>query len=133
VKRLGTFALLAALALAGCGGSKSDIGLLDVSRLSSNWPKMVDATTQMNADQQAIAQSREGNDVKSHQMAALQGRYAQLQDDLVKEVQTAAAKVAQDKHLKLIVTRENVGYGGVDITTDVEKELGFTEKASPSP
>jgi hypothetical protein len=32
-----------------------------------------------------------------------------------------------------VVTREFVGYGGVDITPDVEKAMGITESASPSP
>lgn len=127
-------ALLAALIVtAGCTGSHSDIGLLDVSRLTSNWPKFMNAANQLNADEAAIANSRGSTRDKQRRVIELQGRYAQLQDQLVGEVRTAAEKVAKSKNLKIVVTRENVGYGGTDITPDVEKELGFTEKASPSP
>lgn len=126
-------ALLAALMVTGCAGSHSDIGLLDVSRLTSNWPKFMNAANQLNADEAAIANSRGSTRDKQRRVIELQGRYAQLQDQLVGEVRTAAEKVAKSKNLKIVVTRENVGYGGTDITPDVEKELGFTEKASPSP
>ncbi len=126
-------ALLAALIVTGCTGSHSDIGLLDVSRLTSNWPKFMNAANQLNADEAAIASSRGSTRDKQRRVIDLQGRYAQLQDQLVGEVRTAAEKVAKSKNLKIVVTRENVGYGGTDITSDVEEELGFTEKASPSP
>ena len=126
-------ALLAALIVTGCAGSHSDIGLLDVSRLTSNWPKFMNANNQLNADSAAIASGPGSTRDKQRRLIQLQGRYAQLQDELVGEVRTAAEKVAKSKNLKMVVTRENVGYGGSDITADVEKELGFTEKASPSP
>ena len=45
----------------------------------------------------------------------------------------AANKVAGDKHLTYVFTRQYVGYGGVDITPDVEKILKIEEKPSPSP
>jgi len=31
------------------------------------------------------------------------------------------------------VTKEGVGYGGVDITKDVEKAMNITDKATPAP
>ena len=39
----------------------------------------------------------------------------------------------EQRQLKLVLTREGVGYGGVDITADVEKALNITEKATPTP
>jgi Skp family chaperone for outer membrane proteins len=48
-------------------------------------------------------------------------------------VHDAAQQVANDKHLRYVFTRQNVGYGGVDITPDVEKILQIVEKATPSP
>jgi hypothetical protein len=32
-----------------------------------------------------------------------------------------------------VFTQQYVGYGGVDITSDVEKILNITERASPAP
>ncbi len=45
----------------------------------------------------------------------------------------AASKIATARQLKLVLTREGIGYGGVDITGEVEKALNITEKASPTP
>lgn len=128
------FAVLTAIALAGCGKSaESSIGLVDVNRLSSNWPKYTNFANQFAADEQAIMNQRTSNDQKRRSAAQLAQRQAQVESQLVKEVRDATTQVATQKHLSLVVTREFVGYGGTDITGDVEKILGITEKATPSP
>jgi hypothetical protein len=128
------FAALAALALGGCGHAPgSSIGLVDVNRLSSNWPKYTNFANQFAADEQAIMSGRGSNDQKRRQAAQLAQRQAQVESELVKEVRDATTQVATQKHLSLVVTREFVGYGGTDITGDVEKILGISEKATPSP
>jgi len=48
-------------------------------------------------------------------------------------VRNAANQVASDKHLQYVLTQQYVGYGGVDITPDVEKILQIVEKATPTP
>ena len=126
-------AALGAALLAGCAGSASPVGLVDVQRLTANWPVYTNAQNQLVADQRAIAASRGSNADKQRQVIALQQRYSQLSNQLVSQVRAAAAKVAGEKQLKLVVTREFVGYGGTDITGDVEKLLGITEKPTPSP
>jgi Skp family chaperone for outer membrane proteins len=66
-------------------------------------------------------------------MAQLQQKYGNLSQQLVGQIRDAATKVAQQKNLKLVVTKEFVTYGGTDITPDVEKAMGITEtSASPS-
>ncbi|MDQ6822951.1 MAG: OmpH family outer membrane protein [Candidatus Eremiobacteraeota bacterium] len=126
--------ILAAAVLAGCGSkTQSSVGLVDVARLTSNWPQYVNYNNQLVSDEQAIGQGRGSNAQKQQQARELQRRYAQIQADLVAKVRAAAAQVAQQKNIKLVVTREFVGFGGVDITPDVEKILGITERATPSP
>lgn len=120
------------LLLAGCGGG-SPIGLVDVARLTANWSTYTNAQNQLLADERAITASKVPNAQKQRQVTALQQKYAQVSNQLVNQVRDAAAKVAQQKQLKLVVTRQFVGYGGTDITADVEKILGITEKATPSP
>lgn len=85
------------------------------------------------ADQRAIASGRGSSSAKQRQIAQLQQRYASISNQLVSQVKDAAAKIAQQKELSLVVTREFVGYGGTDITPDVEKLLGITEKPTPTP
>lgn len=126
-----TIFLTAAL-LGGCTAGSS-IGLVDVQRLTANWPLYTNAQNQLIADERAIATGKGSKSQKQQQALQLQQRYTQVSNQLVTQVKDAAAKIAQEKKLQLVVTREFVGYGGTDITPDVEKLLGITEKATPTP
>jgi Skp family chaperone for outer membrane proteins len=118
--------------LAGCGPS-SPVGTVDVTRITTNWDKYQGYQNQLLADEQAIATSKASSGEKARQAGALRQKYAKITLDLTDEIRTAASKVAQQKQLKLVVTKEGVGYGGTDITPDVEKELNVTEKPTPTP
>lgn len=131
-KSIVIIAALAALTLTACAQS-SPVGLLDVQRLTANWPQYNNVQNQLLADQRAIETGSGSNAQKQKQAAQLQAKYAALSQQLVNQIKDAASKVAQQKNLKLIVTREFIGYGGTDITPDVEKQMGITESASPSP
>ena len=63
----------------------------------------------------------------------MQAKYSKITDQLTQQIRDASQKIAQAKALKLVLTREGIGYGGVDITPDVEKSLNITEKATPTP
>jgi len=123
---------LAASVLAGCGSS-SPVGLVDVQRIVANWQTYQNYQTQLLHDEQSITQSKASPRQKQQQAIALQQKYATITEQLTNQIRDAATKVAESKQLKLVVTRQGVGYGGVDITADVEKSLNITEKATPSP
>ena len=124
----------ALLGLAACSKPpSSDIGLVDVARLTSNWPKFLNYQNQLNADVATIRGSRASDNEKNRELQGLQARFATNQTELTNNVRDAAQQVANDKHLRLVFTRQFVGYGGVDITPDVEKILNITEKATPAP
>lgn len=133
--RTGALALAVVVpALAGCsGGPKSDIGLIDVQRITANWPKFQNYQNQLTADQIALSRSTQPANEKVRQEQQLEQRYGQAQAELTGEVQDAAKQVAAQKNLKLVMTRQFVGYGGVDITPDIEKVLNISEKATPKP
>lgn len=131
-KRIVIIGAVAALFLTACGQS-SPVGLVDVSRLTANWPQYNNVQNQLLADEQAIQTGKGSPTQKQHEAAQLQAKYSKLSQDLVNQIKAAAQKVAQQKNLKLVLTREVVGYGGTDITADVEKQMGITETASPSP
>ena len=122
-------AAIAALTLTACAQS-SPVGLLDVQRLTANWPQYNNVQNQLLADERAIETGRGSASQKQQQAAQLQAKYTKLSQQLVDQIKAAASKVAQQKNMKLVVTREFVGYGGTDITPDVEQALGITE---PSP
>ncbi len=131
------FAALAASLLVMTACSKppagGDIGLIDVQRLSANWPKFLNYQNQLNADVNAVRTSHQSDSQKAREMAGLQYRFQTNQTELTNNVHDAAQQVANDKHLRFVFTRQNVGYGGVDITPDVEKILQIVEKPTPSP
>ncbi|HEY1728532.1 MAG TPA: OmpH family outer membrane protein [Candidatus Baltobacteraceae bacterium] len=126
---------IVALTLYGCGigKPKSDIGIIDLTRIMANWPKFENYNNQIQADAFAIEQSKEPESQKARQRAELQQRFAQYQTEITGNIRDAAQTVATQKNYKMIFTRQGVGYGGVDITADVEKVLNITEKATPKP
>jgi Skp family chaperone for outer membrane proteins len=125
--------LLASLCACSNNASQSNIGLVDVQRISSNWPKFQNYQNQLANDAQTIERSNRSARDKAQARAQLQQRFAQAQNELSTDVSTAAKQVASDKHLTYVFTRQYVGYGGVDITSDVEKILKIEEKPSPTP
>ena len=133
----GLRALLATALLAALGACtsapQSTIGLVDVQRISQNWPKFQNYQNQLANDAQTIEHSNRSAGDKARARAQLQRRFADAQNELTGDVSAAAKQVAADKHLTYVLTRQYVGYGGVDITPDVEKVLQIVEKPSPSP
>ena len=129
--RIVILAAFAAL-LGGCGTS-SPIGLVDVQRIVANWPEYQKYQAQLLVDEKAIASGRGSNAQKQRAASSMQAKYSKITDQLTQQIRDASQKIAQAKALKLVLTREGVGYGGVDITPDVEKSLNITEKATPTP
>ena len=125
--------LLASLCACGNNGAQSDIGLVDVQRISTNWPKFQNYQNQLANDAQTIERSNRPARDKAQARAQLQQRFAQAQNELSTDVSAAAKQVASDKHLSYVFTRQYVGYGGVDITADVEKVLKIEDKSTPAP
>lgn len=118
--------------VAGCAGH-SEVGLVDVQRIVANWPEYQTYQTQLLGEERSIAGRRESTARKQSDTIALEKKYATLNDSLSKQIHDVAAKIATQDSLKLVLTREGIGYGGVDITSDVEKALNITEKATPTP
>ena len=129
--------LIAAAVLASLcacsSGPKSSIGLIDTVRIQQNWPKFLNYQNQLSADAAALQHSGASTAQKVKQQQQLQQRFAQAQNELTGEVTDAAKQVAANRGLKYVFTRQYVGYGGVDVTADVEKILKIEEKASPAP
>lgn len=123
---------LSACLLAACASS-SPVGLVDVGRIVANWDRFQSYQQQLLQEEQKIGQSKASARDKQRQAMQLQKKYAGITEQLTQQIRDAAGKIASDKGMKLVVTREGVGYGGTDITADVEKSLNITEKATPSP
>lgn len=125
-------AALIAVIATGCAAS-SPIGLVDVNRIVNNWPEYQNYQSQLYVDEQHIASGKGSTAQKQQAVLAMQQKYSKITEQLTQQIRDAASKIATAKQLKLVVTREGIGYGGVDITPDVEKSLNIVEKASPAP
>ncbi|MFN2528375.1 MAG: hypothetical protein ABR584_06615 [Candidatus Baltobacteraceae bacterium] len=125
--------IVLAATLVGCASqtTKAPVGIVDTARMLQYWPQFQNDNNQFSVDMAAIDSSKTPESQKSKERIQLQIKYARVQKDLTDQVRVATAQVAHDKNLQLVVTREFVGYGGTDITPDVEKVLKITE-ASPS-
>jgi Skp family chaperone for outer membrane proteins len=133
VKKYKHLLLLAIAAmLTGCA-AQSSIGLVDVQRIVNNWPEYQGYQNQLVSEEKSISSRRESSARKTLDATALQRKYSKVTDKLSQQIRDAAGKIAQQRNLKLVLTREGIGYGGVDITADVEKALNITEKATPTP
>jgi outer membrane murein-binding lipoprotein Lpp len=127
-------AALAALMLAGCAhSSSSDVALVSISRITANWPKFINYNNQLTADAAAIERSNAPAAEKNRERDQLRRQYVQMQNEITNDVRAAAEQVAKERNFKLVVTSEFAAYGGTDITSDVEKLLNITERATPSP
>jgi hypothetical protein len=133
VKRYSRIAILSVAALLAACGTHSSVGLVDVQRLVANWQEYQGYQNQMFAEERSISSRRESASHKQRDAIDLQRKYSKITDRLSQQIRDAAGKIATQRQLKLVMTREGVGYGGVDITGDVEKALNITEKPSPSP
>jgi Skp family chaperone for outer membrane proteins len=121
-------------ALAACSKPPTDdIGLIDVQRIMQNWPKFQNYQNQLAMDAQTIERSNKSAQVKARMRSELQQRFNQDQSELYNDVTEAAKQVAASRNLKLVFTRQFVGYGGVDITPDIEKALKIDDKSTPAP
>jgi molybdopterin biosynthesis enzyme MoaB len=118
--------------LAACA-AQSPVGLVDVQRIVTNWPEYQGYQSQLYADERSIQGRRESTARKQRATLELQRKYSKVTDQLSRQIRDAASKIAAQRQLKLVLTREGIGYGGVDITSDVEKALNITEKATPTP
>jgi Skp family chaperone for outer membrane proteins len=131
VKRL-ILCATALLAAAGCAGAPTSVATIDLARIQANWPKFINYSNQLASDSAAINRSAASPRQKQQELDVLRQRYVDMQNEVSGDVRSAAEQVANEKHLKLVVTRQFVGYGGIDITSDVEKILKITEKTPAS-
>jgi Skp family chaperone for outer membrane proteins len=118
-------------ATSGCASqADTSVATIDLTRIQSNWPKFINYSNQLASDTASINRSGASPREKQQQLEDLRRRYVSMQNEVSGDVRDAAQKIADERHIKLVVTRQFVGYGGIDITSDVERALNITE-ASP--
>lgn len=133
-KRLGIVAAMLALTgmLAGCGG-KDNVGVVDVSRVQKEAPlvqqykqKTEDKQKSIEKELQDAQQSMSAEDFQKKQQQAQQELNifgASMQRQFMSDIQSKLGDIAKDKNVGIIVVKEAVPSGGIDVTDDLIAKL----------
>ena len=133
-KRLGIVAAMLALTgmLAGCGG-KDNVGVVDMSRVQKEAPlvqqykqKTEDKQKSIEKELQDAQQSMSAEDFQKKQQQAQQELNifgASMQRQFMSDIQSKLGDTAKDKNVGIIVVKEAVPSGGIDVTDDLIAKL----------
>ena len=133
-KRLGIVAAMLALTgmLAGCGG-KDNVGVVDMSRVQKGAPlvqqykqKTEDKQKSIEKELQDAQQSMSAEDFQKKQQQAQQELNifgASMQRQFMSDIQSKLGDIAKDKNVGIIVVKEAVPSGGIDVTDDLIAKL----------
>lgn len=133
-KRLGIVAAMLALTgmLAGCGG-KDNVGVVDMSRVQKEAPlvqqykqKTEDKQKSIEKELQDAQQSMSSEDFQKKQQQAQQELNifgASMQRQFMSDIQSKLGDIAKDKNVGIIVVKEAVPSGGIDVTDDLIAKL----------
>ena len=133
-KRLGIVAAMLALTgmLAGCGG-KYIVGVVDMSRVQKEAPlvqqykqKTEDKQKSIEKELQDAQQSMSAEDFQKKQQQAQQELNifgASMQRQFMSDIQSKLGDIAKDKNVGIIVVKEAVPSGGIDVTDDLIAKL----------
>lgn len=133
-KRLGIVAAMLALTgmLAGCGG-KDNVGVVDMSRVQKEAPlvqqykqKTEDKQKSIEKELQDAQQSMSAEDFQKKQQQAQQELNifgASMQRQFMSDIQSKLGDIAKDKNVGIIVVKEAVPSGGIDVTDDLIARL----------
>ena len=134
LKRLGIVAAMLALTgmLAGCGG-KDNVGVVDMSRVQKEAPlvqqykqKTEDKQKSIEKELQDAQQSMSAEDFQKKQQQAQQELNifgASMQRQFMSDIQSKLGDIAKDKNVGIIVVKEAVPSGGIDVTDDLIAKL----------
>ena len=127
-KRLGIVAAMLALTgmLAGCGG-KDNVGVVDMSRVQKEAP-LVQQYKQKSIEKelQDAQQNMSAEDFQKKQQQAQQELNifgASMQRQFMSDIQSKLGDIAKDKNVGIIVVKEAVPSGGIDVTDDLIAKL----------
>lgn len=133
-KRLEIVAAMLALTgmLAGCGG-KDNVGVVDMSRVQKEAPlvqqykqKTEDKQKSIEKELQDAKQNMSAEDFQKKQQQAQQELNifgASMQRQFMSDIQSKLGDIAKDKNVGIIVVKEAVPSGGIDVTDDLIAKL----------
>ena len=125
-------ALMGTLLVAGCG-SEPQFGVLDGQRVMAESPKIQAIQQELQTKGEALQEQlrKDQKTMSAAQFAKKQKETMQefmvikkgLETQLEATMETATSEVAAEKKLNLILYKQGVAQGGIDVTDDVIKKL----------
>ena len=125
-------ALMGTLLVAGCG-SEPQFGVLDGQRVMADSPKIQAIQQELQTKGEAMQEQlrKDQKSMSAAQFAKKQKETMQefmvirkgLETQLEATMETATSEVAAEKKLNLILYKQGVAQGGIDVTDDVIKKL----------
>lgn len=119
--------------MASAASSESAIGVVNYQMLLSQVPDLQNVQTSMkqeidNAQKDFDEKSKTMNDTEKQRyyqqlQERLSNKEKELMDPVLKKIETTIKKVADKKGLSVVVDKNTVVYGGLDITDEVSKAL----------
>ena len=118
--------------LGGCGG-KDNVGVVDMSRVQKEAPlvqqykqKTEDKQKSIEKELQDAKQNMSAEDFQKKQQQAQQELNifgASMQRQFMSDIQSKLGDIAKDKNVGIIVVKEAVPSGGIDVTDDLIAKL----------
>ena len=119
--------------MASAASSESAIGVVNYQMLLSQVPDLQNVQKSMkqeidNAQKDFDEKSKTMNDTEKQRyyqqlQERLSNKEKELMDPVLKKIETTIKKVADKKGLSVVVDKNTVVYGGLDITDEVSKAL----------
>lgn len=133
-KRLATILcmVVAAGILSGCGG-EDRVGYVDMTRVQKEAPlaqqyeqKIKDKGQALDQELKEAQQTMSAEDFQKKQQQAMQEQRifaSSMQRQLVSEMQSKMGEIAKEKEVGIILDKQAVPNGGIDLTDDVIAKL----------
>ena len=125
--------LLLVFLAAGCAGNSAPVGILDPAKVMTESAKVKQFQEQLNTKGKDLSDKLDKEkanltpDEFQKKQEAAYGEFLKIKQDMEKEIDTlmkqSIDQVAKDKNLGVVLYKNGVAQGGVDITEDVLKKM----------
>lgn len=133
-KYMGIFLVAMSLIIAGCSAEQPKAGIVDMERVATESKMGVEMQGKLKAQFEVLSEEMKNEEPPKTQEEFMakqqeyQKRMQTVQQQLAREfqvnVQKASADVAQEKKMGVILYKDSVASGSIDITDDVIAKMG---------
>lgn len=119
--------------LGGCSAKATAIGILDVEKVMADSPKVKALQDELNVKGKALSdqleQEKAGISAEEYQkrQQTAYGEFLKIKQDLETQIDNsikqALEQVSKEKNLGVVLYKNGVAQGGIDITEDVVKKM----------